>query len=68
VREGGEIVQCVELDKGCYACMLGGEDGRTLFMLVAEWWGVDRMRELFSSSRTGEVLTMTAPAPHAGWP
>jgi sugar lactone lactonase YvrE len=68
VREGGEVVQRIELDKGCYACMLGGEDGRTLFMLVAEWWGVERMGELFRSSRTGEVLTTLAPAPHAGWP
>jgi sugar lactone lactonase YvrE len=67
VREGGEVVQRIELDKGCYACMLGGEDGRTLFMMVAEWRGVERMGELFRS-HTGQVLTAPASAPHAGRP
>lgn len=68
VREGGEILQHIELDKGCYACMLGGDDGQTLFMMVAEWWGPERMGELFGSSHTGEVRTTRAPAPRAGWP
>src|SRR5215210_5981912 len=36
VREGGEVLQTVELDRGCFACMLGGEDGRTLFMVAAD--------------------------------
>jgi sugar lactone lactonase YvrE len=68
VREGGEVLQRIELgDKGCYACMLGGEDGRTLFMMAAEWWGVERMGELFAA-HTGQVMTARAPAPHAGWP
>jgi sugar lactone lactonase YvrE len=67
VREGGEVLQRVQLDKACFACMLGGRDGRTLFMMVAEWRGVERMGELFHS-RTGEVLTIQAPVPHAGRP
>jgi sugar lactone lactonase YvrE len=67
VGEDGEVLQRIELDKACFACMLGGEDGRTLFMMVAEWWGVERMGELFSA-RTGRVLTARAPAPRAGRP
>jgi sugar lactone lactonase YvrE len=67
VREGGEVLQRIELDQFCFACMLGGEDGQTLFMLVAEWRGVEHMAELFSS-HTGQVLTARAPAPHAGRP
>ena len=67
VREGGEILQRIELNQFCFACMLGGEDGQTLFMLVAEWRGVEHMAELFSS-HTGQVLTARAPAPHAGRP
>ena len=67
VREGGEVLQRIELDQACFACMLGGEDGRSLFMMVAEWRGVEHMSELFRS-RTGQVLTTTAPAPHAGRP
>ncbi len=27
VREGGEVLDRIELDCPCYACMLGGEDG-----------------------------------------
>src|SRR5262245_22807978 len=46
VREGGEVLDRIELDRPCYACMLGGEDGRTLFMIVAKWFGPDKMDEL----------------------
>jgi sugar lactone lactonase YvrE len=67
VREGGEIVQRIELDRACFACMLGGDDGQTLFMMVAEWRGIERMAEIFSE-QTGQVLTARAPAPHAGRP
>jgi sugar lactone lactonase YvrE len=67
VREGGEVLDRVPLENACFACMLGGEDGRTLFMMVAEWRGVGQMDALFRS-RTGRVLTAPAPAPHAGRP
>jgi sugar lactone lactonase YvrE len=67
VREGGEVLQRIELDEFCFACMLGGDDGRTLFMLVAEWRGLENMNALFGS-HTGRVLTARAPAPHAGRP
>ena len=39
VREGGEVLQTIELDRGCFACALGGQDRRTLFMVAAEWNG-----------------------------
>jgi sugar lactone lactonase YvrE len=65
VLEGGQIVQTVALDRGCFACMLGGTERKTLFMLAAEYppasWGPD-------APRTGQVLTIQAPAPGAGWP
>jgi sugar lactone lactonase YvrE len=67
VREGGQVLQRIDLQHACFACMLGGEDGRTLFMLVADWLGVERMGELFRS-QTGKVLTARAPAPHSGRP
>jgi sugar lactone lactonase YvrE len=62
VREGGEVLETIGLDRGCFACMLGGEDGRTLFM-VANRWGDPE-----STERTGQILTAPAPAPHAGRP
>jgi len=36
IAEGGEVLEIVETGGlNCYACMLGGADGRTLFMAVA---------------------------------
>ena len=65
VREGGEVLQTVELDRGGFACMLGGPDGRTLFVVANEWRGSVGMG---GGERTGQVLTVAAPARHAGWP
>ncbi|MDN3358739.1 SMP-30/gluconolactonase/LRE family protein [Actinomadura sp. DC4] len=67
VREGGEVERLVELDQGCFACMLGGEDGRTLFMLTADWRGPEQMDELLRA-RTGRLVTAPAPVPGAGKP
>jgi len=67
VREGGEVLERVTLDRACFACMLGGEDGRTLFLMTAEWRGVERMGELFRS-QTGQVQAMRVDLPHAGRP
>jgi sugar lactone lactonase YvrE len=65
VREGGVVLQTAELDRGCFACMLGGADGQTLFIVATEWKGAEQMAD---GSRTGQILTARAPAPHAGWP
>jgi sugar lactone lactonase YvrE len=67
VREGGEVLDRIELDRPCYACMLGGENGRVLFMVVAKWFGPDRMDELIEA-KTGQVLATRVDVPHAGWP
>ncbi len=68
VREGGEVVGRVTADRGCFACMLGGEDGRTLFIAAAEWHGMEQaMRE--GPGTTGRLLAASGqPAPHAGRP
>ncbi|MPZ80310.1 MAG: SMP-30/gluconolactonase/LRE family protein [Actinophytocola sp.] len=60
VREGGEILDRVELDRMPFACMLGGE---TLFVMAAEWHPQDPF-----GGRTGQVLTVPAPAAGVGWP
>src|SRR5262249_36436366 len=67
VREGGEVLQTVNVDRGCFACMLGGSSLSTLFIVAAEWRGMDRIPEV-ALERTGRVFTIDAPAPHAGWP
>ena len=65
VREGGEVLQTIDLDRGCFACMLGGADKRTLFLTANEWRGPASLAE---GARTGQVLIVQAPAPSAGWP
>jgi sugar lactone lactonase YvrE len=68
VAEGGEVLDTVQADQGCFACMLGGEDGRTLFIATAQWRGMDAaMKE--GPGRTGRLLTTPGmPAAHAGRP
>ena len=65
VREGGDVLQTIELERGCFACALGGPDRSTLFMMATEWSGPANM---FEGPRTGQVLTVRAPAPGAGRP
>jgi sugar lactone lactonase YvrE len=65
VREGGEVLQTIALDRGCFACMLGGPDDKTLFMVAQEWSGMESTAE---EERTGQLLTSPAPAAGAGWP
>lgn len=65
VREGGEVLQTISLDRGCFACMLGSVEMKTLFMVAREWSGTTSMA---SDARTGQVLIVQAPAPGAGWP
>lgn len=65
VREGGEVLQTIDLDRGCFACALGAADRRTLFLIATKWSGPANM---FDGPPTGQVLTVQAPAPGAGWP
>ena len=68
VREGGEVLGTVAVDRGCFACMLGGGDGRTLYIAAAEWRGMEAaMRD--GPGRTGRLVAAPGqPAPHAGRP
>jgi sugar lactone lactonase YvrE len=65
VGEGGELLERIELDRFGFACMLGGPDGRTLFIMAADWNGPENVGK---GPRTGKVLAIGAPAPHVGWP
>ena len=67
VREGGEELQIVTVDRGCFACMLGGVERKTLFIIATDWRGMDKIAEV-AQARTGQVLRLDAPSPHAGWP
>src|ERR1700733_4591498 len=67
VREGGGTSDRVEHDRAVFAAMLGGPDGKTLFLAAAEWRGTDQVTEALAA-RTGQVLTAPAQVPAAGWP
>ena len=72
VLDGGEVLDRVQVDMPCFASMLGGEDRRTLFMLVADWrmsdGFEDNITRLTEGPPTGQLLTVPAPAPGVGWP
>ena len=61
------MLQTINLDRGCFACMLGGADKKTLFIVATEWRGMENIPEVVRA-RTGQVLTVEAPAPGVGWP
>ncbi len=66
IRKGGEVLETIELDRGCFACMLGGLDRKTLFIVAQDWRGVEQ--SMAGGPRTGQVLAIEAPAAGAGWP
>ncbi len=64
VREGGEVVQRVEVEQGCYACTLGGPDGRTLFLCTGQFGPPEQA----IANRIGRIETVTVEVPGAGSP
>jgi sugar lactone lactonase YvrE len=62
--EGGEITHRVAVEQGAFACMLGGEDGHTLFIVTAASSDPEECRQ----QRSGRVEVWRAPYPHAGLP
>jgi sugar lactone lactonase YvrE len=67
IREGGEVLERIDLGRPCFATMLGGPERRTLFMLTADWRGTEGIEDVIKA-RTGQVLVAEAPAPGVGWP
>ena len=66
VKEGGEVTHRIPTPgKWSVACMLGGEDRRTLFLMTA----VTTMEELTRYGRAvGSIETVRVEVPGAGWP
>jgi len=58
VLEGGQVLDTVDVDRGCFACMLGGEDGRALYIVANHYDG--------SGASDGVVLIQPVAAPRAG--
>jgi sugar lactone lactonase YvrE len=64
IAEGGEVLEVIDTGQNCYACMLGGEDGKTLFMLTA----ASADHEEAAARQTGKILVATVDAAGAGRP
>jgi sugar lactone lactonase YvrE len=64
VEAGGAISHRMRVERGAYACMLGGSDGTTLFVLTAEDSGPAETQ----ATRSGRVEVVRAPYPGAGLP
>lgn len=64
VAEGGEVLDVIETDNRCFACMLGGPDRRTLFMLTSQY----SLAVEAAVRRTGNVLVAEVDTPGAGLP
>lgn len=64
VLEGGEVTHTIDTGDGTYACMLGGADGRTLYILTAPGFTA----ETCAGKRAGRVLQTRVEAPRAGLP
>lgn len=60
VREGGEVLDTIDLDRGGFSCALGGRDMKTLFVVATEWRGPAHMAD---GPRTGQILTVEVTVP-----
>lgn len=66
VAEGGAVLRTVGLDRGGFACVLGGPAGTTLFVAAARWRGMTE--DGFVTPGSGQVLTVAVDVPGAGGP
>ena len=64
VSQGGEIVATVATSQPCYACMLGGPERRTLYMMTAP----SSMPDVVSVARQGRIECAEVSTPGAGLP
>ena len=64
VRRGGEIAEEIQDGTGVFACMLGGADGRTLFICTAP----DFQEEARKNAREASLVTVRVDTPRAGRP
>ncbi|MEV6647854.1 SMP-30/gluconolactonase/LRE family protein [Amycolatopsis sp. NPDC051371] len=64
VQEGGRILDEIDAGTGVFACMLGGDDGRTLFLCAAPSFAEHERRPV----REAQLLAVGVEVPHAGLP
>jgi sugar lactone lactonase YvrE len=60
----GRVTDRVEAGQHVFACALGGDDGRTLFVVCAD----SSRDEDVVGTATGTIRTLRVDVPHAGLP
>lgn len=60
VLDGGEITHRVETELPCFACALGGPEGRHLFLLCNEFEGIDQLNSVLAR-RSARVYVVEVP-------
>jgi sugar lactone lactonase YvrE len=64
IAEGGAVLDIIDTEQPCFACMLGGDDGTSLFMFTAP----TSVAPDLSEAPKGKLLIATVDVPHAGYP
>ena len=64
IHEGGKVSERIDMGRGAFACMLGGVDRRTLFILVSDGSEPDVCRE----NRTAGIVAVEVEVAGAGLP
>ena len=64
LAEGGEVKERITADQGVYACMLGGADGKTLYLLTA----ASSVPAECAANRTGRIEAVRVDVAGAGLP
>jgi sugar lactone lactonase YvrE len=64
VAPGGKILNTITTSQFCYACMLGGDDGKTLHMVTAS----SSHKAQASADKTGKIETVRVESGRAGCP
>ena len=64
MAEGGEVLERVATSRNCYACMLGDDDRRTLYLVTA----LDSNAAVGTGARNGALEKVRTTVPGAGLP
>jgi sugar lactone lactonase YvrE len=64
VEEGGKITDSIQTPNRAFACMLGGQDRKTLYISTAQ----ESTPEVASQNKFGKIYTTRVDIPGAGWP
>jgi sugar lactone lactonase YvrE len=63
LREGGDVLATVDLDRGAFACVVSRDSDPKLYVVGQDWGGPDAI-----GGATGQIAVFPAPTAGAGYP